>query len=151
MVNFQEKEIKKADSENAADSNGTYIIDDYLKFVKGNKKDAKEVLLKIEDKNLQSAVLEHIAMRYEKGKDKQMTARAIKWLLTHLDNVCSLQGIENNSLLNKVKVAMLNKATNARWLSIYPLSQTELNLIKSSLKSSSFDENEIKRRFNVFD
>lgn len=148
-----DKQIKKADSVIAADSNGTYIIDDYLKFVKGDTKAVKKLLEEIEDEEILCAVLDYIMMRSVEVKDK-MGERSLKMFLKKLEDICTLQGIQFQR--KQVQLMMIQKAVCSKWLSVFPLTQSELNLIvqtrkTDAFKDCSFNYESIKRKFNRFD
>ena len=150
-----DKQIKKADSVIAADSNGTYIIDDYLKFVKGDTQAVKNLLEEIEDEEILCAVLEYIMMRSVEVKDK-MGERSLKMFLKKLDDICTLQGIQFQFQRKQVQLMMIQKAVCSKWLSVFPLTQSELNLIVQARKTDPFEDcsfnyESIKRKFNRFD
>lgn len=90
------------------------------------------------DERVVDAVCDFVADRYD--RKSMMTLRALKMLIKRL------RGISN---VPAVQVAVVEKAVAAGWVSVFPLTETELKAINTERKTS-YDIEKIKRKINNF-
>ena len=134
-----ENKKRKADGNTSADlSVANIIITNNLEYVKGPKKEAREVLSSVKETEVLVAVCDLVVSRYQDGKP--MTARALAQMLRRLNKISSITSIQ---------VRMLERAVECGWRTVYPIEDKKTSV--SGFESSSFSLEKARTKINNFD